>query len=114
MCTFILNICVETCFINIKIKPLNVMQEEITISFWYHANSWDALIKKNSTTFKWEINYYITPQLPRTTSIIQEGPLETLEKQSRPLLFKKERKSEEEKGEEEKGDEIFSRVLMFS
>ena len=46
--------------------------------------------------------------------MIQEGPLDTLEKQSRPLPFKKERKSEEKKGDEKKANTIFSRVLMFS
>ena len=50
----------------------------------------------------------------KTTNIIQEGPLDTLEKQSRPLPFKKERKSEEKKGDEKKANTIFSRVLMFS
>ena len=49
----------------------------------------------------------------KTTNKIQEGPLDTLEKKSRPLLFKNERKSVEKEGEEKKANTIFARVLMF-
>ena len=49
----------------------------------------------------------------KTTNIIQEGPLDTLEKQSRPLLFKKERRSEEKKGDKKKVNAILSWVLTF-